>query len=60
MTGMYNWGVIAPGGIAEAQVADMQLAGLRIGAVASRSLDRAQALLPSSTSRMPSARMPSC
>lgn len=43
MTGMYNWGVLAPGGIAESQVADMQLAGLRIGAVASRNLERAKA-----------------
>lgn len=43
MTGMYNWGVLAPGGIAESQVADMQVAGLRIGAVASRNLERAQA-----------------
>jgi len=43
MTGQIKWGVIAPGGIANIQVADMQLAGLNIHAVASRSLSKAQA-----------------
>ena len=42
MTGQIKWGVIAPGGIAQIQVADMQLAGLNIHAVASRTLGKAQ------------------
>ena len=42
MSGNLKWGVIGPGGIAQIQIADMQLAGLNIHAVASRSLEKAQ------------------
>jgi len=42
MAGQIKWGIIAPGGIAQIQVADMQLAGLNIHAIASRSPEKAK------------------
>ena len=43
MTNGLRWGILGAGGIASAQVADMQLHGFTVAAVAARDLAKAQA-----------------
>lgn len=42
MVGVLRWGFLGPGSISEVTLADFKLAGIRVDAVASRSLDRAE------------------